>query len=86
MDPAQLKKLEDYVAFLLKKGAEEERTEDYAEAIPTYLKIVDVLLVMADVAPNHPYWVKCTSAAEANQKKIRTLIAKASLKQQEIQS
>ncbi|MCL5068784.1 MAG: hypothetical protein M1368_10595, partial [Thaumarchaeota archaeon] len=72
----------DYVAYLLKKGEEEERTEDYAEAIPTYLKLVDVLLVMADGAPNHPYWVKCTAGAEANQKKIRTLIAKASLKQQ----
>ena len=86
LDSAQLKKLEDYVAHLIKKGAEEEKAEDYTEAIPTYLKLVDVLLVMADEAPNHPYWLKCTTAAETHQKKIRTLIAKASLKQQATQA
>ena len=45
------------------------------EAIGTYLKLVDVLLVMADATPNYPYWVKCTTSAETYQKKIKTLIA-----------
>ncbi|MCL4519288.1 MAG: hypothetical protein M1587_08840 [Thaumarchaeota archaeon] len=86
MDSAKLKKLEEYVAYLIKKGADEEKSESYEDAIPTYLKLVDVLLLMADAAPSHPYWLKCTDAAEAHQKKIRTLIAKASMKQQATQS
>lgn len=82
MDSAQLRKLEEYISYLLKKGVDEEKDEDYVEAIPTYLKLVDVLLVMADNAPNHPYWVKCTTSAEVHQKKIKVLIAEAALKQE----
>lgn len=83
MDAAKFKKLQEYVSFLSKKGAEEEKNCDYAEAIPTYLKLVDVLIVMADAAPNHPIWVKCTDDAENYQKKIKSLIALAALKQEE---
>ncbi|MGI0090554.1 MAG: hypothetical protein ACREBS_02485 [Nitrososphaerales archaeon] len=85
MDVTKLKKLEDYAATLGKKGAEEEKNAEYAEAIPTYLKLVDVLIVMAEAAPNYPYWQKCTTSAENHQKKIRSLIALASLKQEKEQ-
>lgn len=82
VESSKLKKLEEYVSVLGKKGAEEESHGDYSSAIPTYLKLVDVLLVMAEEAPGHPYWVRCTISAENYQKKIKSLIAQAALKQE----
>ncbi len=82
MDAAKFKKLEDYVSTLGKRGAEEEKNGEYAEAIPTYLKLVDALIIMADAAPSYPSWVKCTTSAENYQKKIKSLIALAAVKQE----
>lgn len=84
MEASKFKKLEEYASFLGKKGAEEEKNGEYTEAIPTYLKLVDVLLVMSEVSPSYPLWVKCTTNAESYQKKIRIMIAQAS-RQNEIQ-
>ena len=86
MDATKFKKLEEYASTLGKKGAEEEKNREYVEAIATYLKLVDVLLVMADATPNYPYWVKCTTSAETYQKKIKNLIALASLQQEKSQT
>ena len=86
MDAAKFKKLEEYALTLGRKGAEEEKSQEYVEAIATYLKLVDVLLVMADVTPNYSYWVKCTTSAETYQKKIKNLIALAPLKQEKAQT
>ena len=86
MDAAKFKKLEEYASTLGRKGTEEEKRQEYVEAIGTYLKLVDVLIVMADATPNYPYWVKCTTSAETYQKKIKTLIALASLKQEKAQT
>ncbi|MHB2037488.1 MAG: hypothetical protein ACYCPW_12220 [Nitrososphaerales archaeon] len=85
MDASKFKKLEEYASTLGKKGAEEEKNHEYVEAIQTYLKLVDVLLVMADATPNYPYWVKCTTSAETYQKKIKTLIGLAVLAQEKAQ-
>jgi hypothetical protein len=79
VEAAKFKKLEEYASTLGKKGGEEEKSGDFAGAIPTYLKLVDVLLILADASPSYAYWVKCTTNAENYQKKIRQLIAKASL-------
>ena len=85
MEAAKLKRLEEYTAFLTKKASEEEGAGEYAEAIPTYLKLVDVLLVMSEASPNHSYWVKCTTNAETYQRKIKSLIAQASLQDEKQQ-
>jgi hypothetical protein len=79
----KFRKLQNYVAYLGEKGAEDEKTGELVSAIATYLKLVDVLLVMADISPNYPLWVKCTSSAENYQKRIKLLIPKASLKEEE---
>lgn len=78
----KLKRLEEYVSVLGKRGAEEESHGDYSSAIPTYLKLVDVLLVMAEESHGHAYWVRCTNSAENYQRKIKSLIAQAALKQE----
>jgi hypothetical protein len=83
MDAANFKKMENYVSYLTQKGEEKEKSKAYVEAIPTYLKVVDVLLVMAEVAPSYPLWLKCTSAADSFQKKIKSLIALASTQQKQ---
>jgi len=85
LNPAELKKLEGYVQYLEQKGAEVEKSQDYVEAIGTYLKLVDVLLVFAEGTPSYPQWVKCTTSASSYQKKIKTLIALAKQKEAEIQ-
>ena len=85
MDPDKLKKLENYCIYLAEKGAAEEKSKEYAEAIGTYLKLVDVLLVTADATPNYPNWVKCTTRAEGYQKRIKQLIALASLERDKVE-
>jgi hypothetical protein len=83
MNAADLAKLEGYVSHLEKKAAEEDRIGDYIDEIATCLKLVDVLLVFAEATPDYPKWLKCTTKAAEYQKKIRSLIALASLKQKQ---
>jgi len=78
--------MEDYVAYLARKGGEEEKSREFVEAIATHLKLVDILLVMAEVAPSYPLWVKCTSSAEAFQKKIKSLLALATLEKEKVEA
>lgn len=73
--------MEGYINYLEQKAQSEEKAEDYVEAIATYLKLVDVLLVYAEAVPAYPDWVKCTTKASGYQKKVKTLIAVASLRQ-----
>ena len=75
--------MEGYVQYLEQKGNGEEKATNYVEAIATYLKLVDVLLVFSEAVPSYPQWVKCTTSASNYQKKIKSLIALASLKQKQ---
>ena len=75
--------MEGYVQYLEQKGNGEEKAGSYVEAIATYLKLVDVLLVFAEAVPTYPEWVKCTTRASNYQKKIKSLIALASLRQKQ---
>ncbi|MDA4131344.1 MAG: hypothetical protein OK457_11285 [Thaumarchaeota archaeon] len=83
MNPADLGKLEGYVAYLDKKAVEEEKGGQFVDAIATNFKLVDVLLVLAEATTDYPKWLKCTNSASNHQKKIKSLIALASLKQKE---
>ncbi|HZW58053.1 MAG TPA: hypothetical protein VFF30_17310 [Nitrososphaerales archaeon] len=85
MDPSKYKKLEEYATLLIKQGEAEEKENEYAFAIEKYLKVVDVLLVMSDAAPNYTAWVQCTGKAETLQKKVKTLIALASIEKEKHQ-
>ncbi|MDA4112275.1 MAG: hypothetical protein OK439_07015 [Thaumarchaeota archaeon] len=83
MNASELAKLDGYVSYLEKRAADEEKNSQFVDAIATYLKLVDVLLVLAEATPDYPRWLKCTNNAANHQKKIRSLIALASLKQKE---
>ena len=82
MDSAKFQKLKDYVNVLVQQGASYEKDGEYELAIDKYLKVVDVLLVMGDSAPDYPMWVQCTDKAQAFQKKIKNLIVLASIEQE----
>ncbi len=75
MDSAKFQKLKEYVNLLVRQGEACEKDKEYTLAIEKFLKVVDVLLIMADAAPNYPLWVQCTDKAQAFQKKIKNLIA-----------
>jgi hypothetical protein len=80
MDSVKYRKLLDYSAHLEKQGNQFEKENEETEAIPTYIKMVDVLLLLAEVAPDYPSWQRFTGKAEAYQKRIKILISKASAK------
>jgi hypothetical protein len=82
MDSAKFQKLKDYVNLLVQQGDVYEKEKEYVMAIEKYLKVVDILLVMGDEAPNYPLWVQCTDKAQAFQKKIKNLIALASIEEE----
>ncbi len=77
--------MQGYIEYLEQKGGGEEKSGSCVEAIATYLKLVDVLLVFAEAVPTYPEWVKCTTKASGYQKKIKSLIATASLKQKQME-
>lgn len=85
MDSVKYRKLLDYSIFLEKQGNQFEKEGDEVEAIPTYIKMVDVLLLLAEVAPDYPSWQRFTGKAEAYQKRMKILIAKALAKAKEPQ-
>jgi hypothetical protein len=80
MDSVRYNKLLNYAAYLEKHGNQFEKEGDEVEAIPTYIKMVDVLLLLAEVAPSYPDWQKFTDKAESYQKRMKVLISKASAK------
>jgi len=78
MDAGKYKKLEEYLALLVKTAEGLERDGEKVLAIEKYLKAVDVILVMAEAAPNYPAWLQLTDKADSYQKKVKSLIASAS--------
>jgi hypothetical protein len=80
MDSSKIKKLFDYASLLEGQGNQFEKESEETEAIRAYIKMVDVLLLLAEAAPDYPSWVKYTDKAEKYQKRVKILIAKASAK------
>jgi len=80
LDPVRYTKLLEYSLHLEKQGNQFEKESDEAGAIPIYIKMVDALLLLAEVAPNYPTWQKFTDKAESYQKRTKILIAKAAAK------
>ncbi len=75
MDVAKTKKLEEYAAVIEKQAQSVESQGNANEAAKLYVKLIDVFLLLAREAPDHPTWVKYSTKAEALQKKTKELIA-----------
>lgn len=73
MDSAKLKKLQDYSVFLTQQAESKEAQGNTSEAIKDYVKLVDVLLLLANEAKDHPTWQQLIGRAEFYQKKARSM-------------
>ena len=73
MDSAKLKKLQDYSLVLKSQASSKEAQGNVSEALKDYVKLVDILLLLANEARDHPTWQKLIAEAESYQKKARAL-------------
>ncbi len=74
MDTAKTKKLEEYALVLERQAQSEESQGNGNEAAKIYVKLIDIFLLLAREAPDHPTWVKYATRAEGLQKKTKELI------------
>lgn len=77
-----MKRLLDYAKLLAKEGEALEKEGEEAEAIPKYIKVVDILLLLAEQAPTYPDWTGYISKAEYYQKRAKMMVAVASMKRE----
>jgi hypothetical protein len=75
-----MKKLLDYAKLLAKEGESLEKESNEEEAIPKYIKVVDILLLLAEAAPTYPEWTYYIQKAEFYQKRAKILLAGVSMK------
>lgn len=80
MDSSKMSKLLDYAKLLAKEGESLEKDGEEEEAVPKYIKVVDILLILADAAPTYPAWTDYINKAEFYQKRTKILLAKISMK------
>lgn len=79
-------KLLDYAKLLAKQGESSEKNGEEEEAIPKYIKVVDILLLLAESAASYPDWTSYITKAEFYQKRTKILIAKVALKRENADS
>ena len=72
-------KLLDYAKLLAKEGEGFEREGDYEEALPKYIKVVDILILLAEAAPTYPDWTNYIGKAEFYQKRAKMLVTRISM-------
>lgn len=77
MDAAKARKLEEYAAILEKQAQSAEASGSANEAANLYVKLIDILLLLARESQDHPTWLKYSSRAEALQKKTKEILASA---------
>jgi hypothetical protein len=81
MDAEKLRKLEEFTVLLKKHGGDQESQGHHSEAVKDYVKLVDILLLLAREAKDHPTWERFTAEAESYQKRARMVIASSQPKQ-----
>jgi hypothetical protein len=79
MDSSKMTKLLNYAKLLAKEGETLEKNGGEEEAVPKYIKVVDILLILAEAAPTYPDWTNYIGKAEFYQKRAKILIAKISM-------
>lgn len=85
MDSGKLKKLQDYSIVLKSQAESKEAQGNRAEAVKDYVKLVDILLLLANETSDHQVWQRLISQAEEYQRKVR-VIADPNFKQERTKS
>lgn len=75
MDAAKTKRLEEYATILEKQAQSAESQGNGNEAAKIYVKLIDIFLLLAREASDHPTWAKYATKAETLQKKTKEVIA-----------
>ncbi len=73
MDAAKIKKLQEYANFLVKQAESKELHGNTSEAARDYVKLVDVLLLLANEAKDQAGWQQIIARVEYYQKKVKSL-------------
>jgi hypothetical protein len=71
VEPAKVKKIEDYVTWLTKQAEIEAGKGNDNEAIQHYIKAADILLALASKTSDQNAWERYTKQAEALQAKAK---------------
>ncbi|MHB8567989.1 MAG: hypothetical protein ACYC7D_14455 [Nitrososphaerales archaeon] len=74
LEPQKLRKLQEYAGILADQGqgAESEGRND--DAVKAYIKLVDVLLLLARESEEHTTWNQYTKQAESYQIRVKSLM------------
>jgi len=76
LDTRRQQKLQELVRTLGIRAQQEEEADNKDEAAKLYIKLIDVLLLLArESGDDHQLWVKYTKQAEAYQGKVKALIS-----------
>jgi hypothetical protein len=87
MDSSKTTKLLNYAKILAREGEDlEKEGKEEEEAIPKYIKVVDILLLLAEAAPTYSDWTFYIEKAEFYQKRAKILLAKISLKREDTEN
>ena len=73
MDASKVKKLQDYASFLVKQAESKELHGNSADAARDYVKLVDILLLLANEAKDQASWQQIIERVEFYQKKVKAL-------------
>ncbi len=80
-----MSKLLDYAKLVAREGETLEKEKEDEDAALKYIKVVDILLLLADAAPTYPDWTYYIEKAEFYQKKAKQLIVGASIKAEKLE-
>lgn len=74
IEPQKLRKLQEFLGILEEQGQSAERDGRNEDAVKSYIKLVDVLLLLARESEDHTKWSEYTKQAEAYQNRVKSLI------------
>ncbi len=74
LEPQKLRKLQEYVTILTDQGQSAESEGRNEDAVKAYIKLVDVLLLLARESEDHSTWSQYTKQAESYQNRVKSLI------------
>jgi hypothetical protein len=75
VEPAKVKKIEEYVVWLTKQAEVEVGKGNDNEAVQHYVKAADILLALASKTADQTVWEKYTKGAEGLQAKAKLIVS-----------
>jgi hypothetical protein len=80
------KKIEAYAAYLINEAVAKEKATRFGDSIADYLQAADLLLLLAKGTQDYTPWKTYSDKAIACQQRVRILIAKRKLAEEEAEA